>query len=110
MKGKRIFTPVKTAMKEEGFLSILTKFLFLILAYILLFLLLFAREGGMDWILVRFPVPKVIRDLTSVDLYLTSVDLYTFWLFSLLLAFKIGRRAGKKIGAVRERNRLGIPF
>lgn len=104
MKRKRIFTSVKTALKEEGFLSILTKFLFLILVYGLLFLLLLARvEGGMDWILARFRVPEVIRDLSSLDLY-------TFWLFSLLLAFKIGRRGGIKKGAARERNRLGIPF
>lgn len=91
-------------LKEEGFVSILGKLLFLILVCGLLFLFVLEKAGGgVEWILARFPILKVVRDVSPVGLYI-------FWLVSLWLAFEIGKKAGMKRGALRERNRLGIPF
>ena len=44
-------------VKDEGFVSILGKLLFLILIYGLLFVLVLEKEGGgLDWIFARFPI------------------------------------------------------
>ena len=108
MKEKGIFPSLWKKDKEEGFASILGKLLFLILVYGLLLLLVFERAGGgiewiSEWILARFPILKVVRDISPVGLYV-------FWLVTLWLGFKIGKRAGMRGVAARERKRLGIPF
>ena len=91
-------------MKEEGFISILGKLLFLILVYGLLLLLILEKEGGgIDWIFAQFPILEVVRDVSHVGLYV-------FWLVSLWIAFKFGKHVGITRGAVKERNRMGIPF
>lgn len=90
--------------KKEGFVSILIKLLFLILLCGLSFLLIIVKaEGGIEWIFTRFPILKVVRDVSPVGFYI-------FWLISLWLGFKIGKQVGMKRGAARERKRLGIPF
>ncbi len=104
MKGKGIFRSLWKKDKEEGFVSILGKLLFLILVYGLVFLLVLERAGGgIEWIFTRFPILKLVRDVSSVGLYI-------FWLVTLWLGFKIGKRAGMRGVAARERKRLGIPF
>jgi len=91
-------------MKEEGFFSILGKLLFLILLCGLLFILDLERAGrGIEWILARFPILKVVGDVSPVGLYI-------FWLVSLWIGFKIGKQVGMKRAAARERKKLGIPF
>lgn len=90
-------------VKEESFISILGKLLFLVLVWGLVYLLVLERTGGgIDWILIRFPILKVVD--------VSPVGLYIIWLVSLWLAFKIGKRVGMKKGAIRERKRLGIPL
>jgi hypothetical protein len=104
MKGKGIFPSLWKKDKEEGFVSILGKLLFLILACGLLLLLLLEKAGGgIAWILTRFPILKVVRDVSPVDLYI-------FWLVTLWLGYKIGKQVGMRGVAARERKRLGIPF
>jgi len=91
-------------VKEEGFVSILGKLLFLILVYGLLLLIVLEKaDGGIEWILTRFPILKVVRDVSPVDLYI-------FWLVTLWLGYKIGKQVGMRGVAARERKRLGIPF
>ena len=91
-------------VKEEGFVSVFGKLLFLILLCGLAFLLALEKiDGGKEWLLSRFPILRMGGELTPVHLYI-------FWLFSLWFGFKIGKRAGVKGGAKKERNRLGIPF
>lgn len=91
-------------VKDEGFVSILGKLLFLILIYGLLFVLVLEKEGGgLDWIFARFPILEVVRGVSPVGLYI-------FWLLSLWVGFKFGKQVSMKRGAVRERNRIGIPF
>lgn len=90
--------------KDEGFLSLFAKLLFLILVYGLVALLVLERTGGeVEWVFARFPILNVVREVSQVGLYM-------LWLFSLWLGFKIGKQVGLKRGAARERNRLGIPF
>lgn len=90
-------------IKEESFISILGKLLFLVLVWCLVFLLVLERTGGgIDWILTRFPILK------TVDV--SPVGLYIIWLVSLWLAYKIGKHVGMRKGAVKERKRLGIPL
>ncbi len=108
MKRKGIFPSLWEKDKEEGFVSILGKLLFMVLVYGLLFLLVLERAGGgiewiLEWILARFPILKVVRDVSPVGLYI-------FWLVTLWLGFKIGKHAGMRGVAARERKRLGIPF
>ena len=91
-------------VKEEGFVSILGKLLFLILVYGLLLVLILEKEGGgIDWIFAQFPILEVVRDVSPVGLYI-------FWLLSLWTGFKFGKQVGMTRGAARERNRVGIPF
>lgn len=91
-------------MKEEGFASILAKFLFLALIYGLFLVLILEKEGGgMTWVFVRFPILEMVRGVSFVGLYV-------FWLLSLWIGFKFGKRAGMVRGAARERNKMGIPF
>ncbi len=91
-------------VKEEGFVSILGKLLFLILVYGLLLVLVLEKEGGgMDWIFARFPILEAVRGISPVGLYI-------FWLVSLWVGFRFGKHVGMKRGAERERQRLGIPF
>ena len=102
MKGKRKFPSLWR--KGEGFLSVFGKLLFLILLYGLAFLLILEKTGaGTGWIFDRAPILNAVREVTPVGLYI-------FWLVSLWLGFKIGKRTGLKRGASRERQRLGIPF
>ena len=90
-------------VKEEGFVSILGKLLFLILACGLLLLFVLEKTGdGIEWIFARFPILKVVD--------VSPVGLYVLWLVSLWLVFKIGKQVGMKRGAARERKRLGIPL
>lgn len=90
-------------IKEESFISILGKLLFLVLVWCLVFLLVLERtEGGIDWILTRFPILKMVD--------ISPVGLYIIWLVSLWLVYKIGKHVGMKRGAVKERKRLGIPL
>jgi hypothetical protein len=90
-------------VKEEGFVSILGKLLFLFLACGLLLLLVLEKTGGgIEWIFARFPILKVVD--------VSPVGLYVIWLVSLWLVFKIGKQVGMKRGAARERKRLGIPL
>jgi hypothetical protein len=70
---------------------------------LLLLVVLELAGGGIEWILARYPVFKVVGDIPLVYLYI-------FWLASLWLGFKIGKRMGMKKGAISERNRLGIPL
>ena len=91
-------------VKDEGFVSILAKLLFMILVYGLLFVLILEKEGGgVDWIFAQFPILDVVRGVSPVGLYI-------LWLISLWLGFKFGKQVGIKKGAVMERNRIGIPF
>ena len=95
-------------VKEEGFVSILGKLLFLILVYGLLLLLILEKEGGrINMIFAQFPILEVVRDVSHVGLYI-------FWLVSLWIGFKFGKHVGMTRGAARgaarERNRMGIPF
>lgn len=91
-------------VKEEGFVSILGKVVFLMLVYGLLLLSILEIEGGgIDWIFARVPILEVFREVSHVGLYI-------FWLVSLWVGFKIGKHAGMMKGAARERNRMGIPF
>ena len=91
-------------MKEEGVISILAKLLFLILIYGLFVVLILEKEGGgMKWLFARFPILEMVRGVSFVGLYI-------FWLVSLWIGFKFGKRAGMVRGAARERNRMGIPF
>lgn len=91
-------------VKDEGFVSILGKLLFLLLVYGLLLVLILEKEGGgMDWIFAQFPILELVRDVSPVGLYI-------FWLVSLWIGFKFGKQAGMNRGAVKERNRMGIPF
>lgn len=104
MKGKGIFSSLWKKDKEEGFVSILVKLLFLILACGLLLLLLLEKAGGgIEWIFARLPILKVVREVSPVDLYI-------FWLVTLWLGYKIGKQVGRRGVAARERKRLGIPF
>ena len=104
MKEKGIFPSLWKKDKEEGFVSILGKLIFLLLVYGLLFLLILEKAGGgIEWISARFPILKMVRDVSPIDLYI-------FWLVTLWLGFKIGKRAGMRGVAARERKRLGIPF
>jgi hypothetical protein len=107
MKGKGISPSLWKKDKDEGFVSILGKLLFLILVSGLLLLLVLEKAGGgidgIEWILARFPILKVVRDVSPVDLYI-------FWLVTLWFGYKIGKQAGKRGVAARERKRLGIPF
>lgn len=90
--------------KDEGFLSIFAKLLYLILVYGLVVLLILDKTGsGTGWIFARFPVLEVVRDVSPAGLYL-------FWLVSLWIGYMIGKHTGLKRGASRERKRLGIPF
>jgi len=90
-------------VKDESFVSILGKLLFLILVSGLLLLLVLERTGGgIEWIFARFPILKVV-DVSPVGLYIV-------WLVSLCLGFKLGKQVGMKRGAARERKRLGIPL
>lgn len=91
-------------VKDEGFVSILAKIFFMILVYGLLFILILEKEGGgVDWIFAQFPILDVVRGVSPVGLYI-------FWLLSLWVGFKFGKQVGMTRGAVRERNRIGIPF
>lgn len=55
-------------VKDEGFVSILGKLLFLILIYGLLFVLVLEKEGGgLDWIFARFPILEVVRGVSSYN-------------------------------------------
>lgn len=91
-------------VKNEGFVSILAKILFMILVYGLLFILILEKEGGgVDWIFAQFPILDAVRGVSPVGLYI-------FWLLSLWVGFKFGKQVGMTRGAVRERNRIGIPF
>jgi hypothetical protein len=103
MKGKGISPSLWKKVKEESFVSILGKLLFLILVYGLLLLLALEKKGGgVEWIFARFPILKVVD--------VSPVGLYIIWLVSLWLGFKIGKQVGMKRGAAKERKRLGIPF
>jgi hypothetical protein len=102
MKGKRKFPSLWR--KGEGFISVVGKLLFLILLYGLAFLLILEKTGiGTEWIFDRSPILQTAREVSPVGLY-------SFWLVSLWLGFKIGKRTGLKRGASRERQKLGIPF
>jgi hypothetical protein len=91
-------------VREEGFVSILGKLLFLVLVYgLLLVLILEIEGGGIDWIFAQIPILEVVRDVSHVGLYV-------FWLVSLWIGFKFGKHVGMTRGAARERNRIGIPF
>jgi hypothetical protein len=104
MKGKGIPQSSWKKDKEEGFASILGKLVFMILVYGLLFLLILEKAGGgIEWISARFPILKMVRDVSPLDLYI-------FWLVTLWLGYKIGKQAGTRGVAARERKRLGIPF
>lgn len=90
--------------KDEGFLSIFAKLLYLILVYGLVVLLVLDKTaGGTKWIFAQFPTLKAVRGVSRVNVYF-------FWLVSLWIGFLIGKRVGLKRGASRERKRLGIPF
>lgn len=90
--------------KNEGFVSIFAKLLFLLLIYGLLLVLIFEKEGGgTNWIFAQFPILGVVRDISFVGLYI-------FWLVTLWIGFKFGKQAGMARGAARERNRMGVPF
>lgn len=103
MKAKGTSPSLWKKMKEEGFVSILGKLLFLILVCGLLLLLILEKTGGgIEWIFARFPILNVVD--------VSPVGLYILWLVSLWLVFKIGKQVGMKRGAARERKRLGIPF
>ena len=104
MKVKGTSPSLRKKMKEEGFFSILGKLLFLILVCGLLLLFVLEKAGGgIEWILARFPILKVVGDVSPVGLYI-------FWLVSLWIGFKIGKQVGMKRAAARERKKLGIPF
>jgi hypothetical protein len=91
-------------VKGEGFVSIFAKILFMILVYGLLFILILEKEGGgIDWIIAQFPIIDLVRGVSPVGLYI-------FWLLSLWIGFKFGKQVGMARGAVKERNRIGIPF
>lgn len=91
-------------VKEEGFGSLFGKLLFLILICGLFFLLALEKiEGGKEWLFSRFPILGMAGEVTPVHLYI-------FWLLSLWFGFQIGKLAGTKRGARKERHRLGIPF
>jgi hypothetical protein len=103
MKGKGISPSLWKKVKEESFVSILGKILFLILVYGLLLLLVLEKKGGgIEWIFSRFPILKEVE--------VSPVGLYIIWLVSLWLGFRIGKHGGMKKGAARERKRLGIPL
>jgi hypothetical protein len=91
-------------VREEGFVSILGKLLFLFLLYSLFFLLILGKEaGGLEWIFAQFPFLEMIRDVSPVGLYI-------FWLVSIWIGYKFGKHVGMTRGAARERNRIGIRF
>ncbi len=103
MKGKGISPSWWKKVTEKDFVSALGKLLFLILLCGLLLLLMLEKTGGgIEWIFARFPILKVVE--------VSPVGLYVLWLVSLWLGFMLGKRAGMKRGAARERKRLGIPF
>jgi hypothetical protein len=68
-----------------------------------LFFYAFDRTLFMQVLIARFPIHKVVRDVSPVDLYI-------FWLVTLWLGYKIGKQVGTRGVAARERKRLGIPF
>lgn len=104
MKEKGNFPSLWNQVKEEGFVSIMGKLLFLILVYAFLLVLILEKEGGgINWIFAQFPILEVVRDVSPVGLYV-------FWLVSLWIGFKFGKQVGMTRGASRERNRIGIPF
>lgn len=91
-------------VKAEGFLPTLGKVLFLMLLCGLLLQLILVQAGiGTEWIFERFPILNAVRDVLPDVLYI-------FWPLSVWLGFKIGKHAGMKKGALREREKLGIPF
>jgi len=103
MQGTGTSPSLWKRVKDESFVSILGKLLFLILVSGLLLLLVLERTGGgIEWIFARFPILKVV-DVSPVGLYIV-------WLVSLWLGFKLGKQVGMKRGAARERKRLGIPL
>ena len=105
MKREGLFASMWRRDKEEGFASILYKLLFLILVLGLVLRMGFEKAGGgMGWVLDRFPVLEHLVEYISPDV------LYFFWLVSIWVGFRIGKRVGMKRGAVDERRRLGIAF
>jgi hypothetical protein len=52
----------------------------------------------------------IFADLNSKWSVMFPIGLYIFWLVTLWLGFKIGKQAGMRGVASRERKRLGIPF
>lgn len=105
MKNKGFISSLWKKDREEGFLSILYKLLFLLLVFGLVLLFVLEKAGGgMGWMFSRFPILKRVAG------ELSPVNLYLFWLASLWVGFKIGKHVGTKRGAVNERRRLGIAF
>jgi hypothetical protein len=103
MNGKGTSPSFWKKVKEESFVAILGKLLFLILVSALLLLLVLERTGsGIEWIFARFPILKVVD--------VSPVSLYVIWLVSLWIGFKLGKHVGMKKGALKERRRLGIPL
>jgi hypothetical protein len=103
MKGTGFSPSLWKKVKEESFVSLLGKILFLILVYGLLLLLVLEKKGGgIEWIIARIPILKEVE--------VSPVGLYVVWLVSLWLGFRIGKQVGMKKGASRERKRLGIPL
>ena len=103
MQGTGTSPSLWKRVKDESFVSILGKLLFLIMVSGLLLLLVLERTGGgIEWIFARFPILKVV-DVSPVGLYIV-------WLVSLWLGFKLGKQVGMKRGAAKERKRLGIPL
>lgn len=104
MKVKIISQSWWDQIKDEGFVSIFGKLLFMILIYGLFFVLILEKEGGgLNWIFVKFPILEMARSVSPIGLYV-------FWLLSIWIGFKFGKQAGMTRGAARERNRIGIPF
>jgi hypothetical protein len=103
MKGTGTSPSMWKSVKDESFVSIVGKLLFLILVSGLLLLLILERTGGgIEWIFDRIPILKVVD--------LSPIGLYVLWLASLWIGFIIGKQVGLKKGAVKERQRLGIPL
>ena len=105
MKREGLFALMWKKDKEEGIASILYKLLFLALVLGLVLRMAYEKAGGgMGWVLDRYPILGNMVEYVSPDV------IYFFWLASIWLGYKIGKRTGMKRGAINERRRLGIAF